>query len=301
MVNYKNKNKWKSKAKKGEVIFSNHKLEFIRFFNAHKKICDEISGLKYHVIGTVHGDERKVITKKNFNVGINKLRSFVTDYFYNIDDKGQGEELNRMIGKLEDSFNNDVVYKSFIAKGDNIGITQEVMFNKLYLKYLLQSFEITYYMSIYLQKSLNLSSKEIIKTVAFVDYDSFFNNLSHYRDETVSVLSNLSYINLYDNFKKILGYYYTYRYLLDIESNNLIKKSIFLLYGYITDENTIKRIIRIKGGGDISKDYLYMVNKDFQIIKDLFNWIYNICNKGLKNKNILPKTKVRLMEDNTLI
>ena len=33
-------------AKRGVVSYANHKLEFLTFFEDHKKICDEISGLR---------------------------------------------------------------------------------------------------------------------------------------------------------------------------------------------------------------------------------------------------------------
>lgn len=301
MVNYKNQDNFYKESNKGEIIFANHKLEFLRFFESHKKLCDEISGLKRHTVNNIHHEEKIIINKKNFIIGINRLSAFVTDYFHYIDEEFQRREISERYNKLEAEFNNDTEYHSLVSKGDDVSVSQEVILTKLYLKYLIECFEIGHLVSKYLQKSLNIASKEILKTIHFVDYDGFYNNLSHYRDETVNDLSNIKYETIFENYKKLIGYFYTYRYLMNKDSDEVIKRTIMSIYEYITSAGTIKNIIWIKEGSELSNSKKQDIKVEFLVIRDLFNGIYILCNNNLKNKNILPKSKVDVLIDNTLI
>lgn len=301
MVNYKNKEEIMRSNNKGEIIFANHKLEFYRFFEAHKKLCDQISGLKYHTINNIHNEQKIVITHENFSIGINRLNAFITDYRHYITDELQLKQILTRFQELEEEYNNDEEYQQLVKRKGNMSINQEIRLNTLYLKYLINCFEIAHLTSKYLQKSLNIASKEINKNIHFVDYDGFFNELSKYRDETVQDLSNLKYETIFDNYKKLLGYVYTYGYLMTIDSFELVKETMKTLYEYITEPNTMRFIIKIREGGEITNTQKDIMKQEFKIVRRTFNNVYVLCNSSLKNKNILPKTKIEITYDRTLI
>ncbi|GAG22941.1 unnamed protein product, partial [marine sediment metagenome] len=242
------------------------------------------------------------IDKYSFDYALKKLNAFIIDYLHYIDETGRVEEINRDFNKLEQQFNNDTNYHSYVHIGKgNLNISQEIQFNKKYISYIYKAFDLSFLMSNYLQKSLNLTSREIIKNIQFVNYDGFFQNLSHYRDEMSNNLSNLKYENLYEHFKKILGYYYTYRYLIIKEYQNDISSLLKLIYQYIIDDKIIRNIIRIKENAELTPTFKQDIRKDFVVLRNAFNKIYYLCNYSLSMKNILPKNKSDILVDNTLI
>lgn len=301
MVKYDNKEAFLSDAKKGEIVFANHKLEFLRFFESHKKLCDEIAGLKYFNVSNFGEVNKILISRENFIVGIRKLNSFIIDYLHYIEDKGEVDEVLNRFETLENDFINDEVYNSFVKKKDNLSNEQEINFSKKYINYLVKAFDISYLMSKYLQKSLNIASREIVKNIQFVNYDGFFNNLSVYREEVANELSNLQYENIFDNFKKLMGYFYTYRYLISNREQIHIRDLLRLIHNYITLDETIRVIIKIKDDVEFSISMKQELRNEFIVLRNAFNKIYYLCNYSLSMKNILPKSKTDVLVDNTLI
>ena len=59
-----------------EVGFVNHFYEFSRFYDRHKELCDELSGMKT-VLNRERGgeDTRNAIDAQNFHLAISKLHS----------------------------------------------------------------------------------------------------------------------------------------------------------------------------------------------------------------------------------
>lgn len=285
---------------KGEIQYKNHKLEFLRFFKSHKKLCDEISGLKYHILDP-NTNTRIFITKQNFSLAIKKLNSFMIDYIHYIDETPKQKHIESEFYKLEEEFNNDNEYMLFSNRYNNLSITNQILFSKKYIYYLKKTFDISYLISKYLQNSLNIASKEIMKSLQFVDYDGFFNNLSIYREEVANDLSNLKFSTLFDNYKKIMGYYYTYRYLINRREQEHINQLLNIIYEYLTIEEVIKYIIQLNSEGEVNISKIKEMREDFIIIRNSFNRIYYLCNYCLSLKNILPKSNKEILIDNTLI
>ncbi len=281
-----------------EVIYSNHNLEFLRFYKSHKKICDEISGLKEHYRDE---DNRIKINMTNFQIGINLLRAYVIDYFYIISDQVYGRKIMNNLFDLEKRFGEDNEFHKLIEKIDGLNDNKIREINEKYLKYLIEAFEIINLMSRYLQRSFNLSVKEIEKQISFINYDGFYENFNQYKAETSLDFSNISFEGLYDNYKKLLGYFYTYRYLFTETGDNLIKKHMDKLLEFILSDEISKNIIKLKNDAELSNTTTTQMKENLVIIKDAFSLIYNNCNKELSNKKILPKEEVDELEDNTLI
>lgn len=286
--------------KKGEVIHSNYRLEFLRFFRNHKILCDEISGLKSIIINK-ETKEKVLITKSNFIFGINKLNSFIIDNKHYITEYSKRIYIEKEFEKLEFEFINDKEYNNYIKKGNDLTITNQIIFNKKYIYYLRKSLDVFHIMSMYLQNSLNIASREIIKNIKFVDNEGFFNNLSIYRDEISNDLGNIKFSTLFDNYKKLMGYFYTYRYLINKNWQKHIIKLLDNLYNYIVLEDVIKYIIQLNTRGDISISKTDIMREEFINIRKSFNMIYFLCNYNLCIKNILPKSKKEILVDNTLI
>lgn len=286
--------------RKGEIIHTNHKLEFLRFFAGHKRLCDEISGLKYHKVNSL-SDKKILIGKHNFILAIKKLNSFIIDYIHYIEVGAKSSHIEKDFEKLEFEFTNDDEYHGFVKKGDSLSVTNQILVNKKYIYYLRRTFDVSYLMSQYLQNSLNIASREIIKNIQFVDYDGFFNNLSVYRDEVANDLSNLKFSTLFDNYKKLMGYFYTYKYLINKREQKHIVDLLDIIYDYLVLDDVIKFIILVNTEGDINLTRIKDMRDEFIIIRNAFNKIYYLCNYSLSLKNILPKSNKDVLVDNTLI
>ncbi len=286
--------------RRGEIIYTDHRLEFLRFFKDHKNLCDEISGLKYHGVNNLT-KEKILIGKSNFILAIKKLNSFIIDYNHYIEEDAKSNHIKREFEKLEFDFIDDEEYDGFIKKGDGLSVGNQILFNKKYIYYLRRTFDIFYLMSQYLQNSLNIASREIIKNLQFVDNDGFFNNLSVYRNEVANDLSNLKFSTLFDNYKKLMGYFYTYRYLINKREQIHIMGLLDVIYDYLVLEDVIKFIILVKDDSDINLTRVKNMREEFIIVRNAFNKIYYLCNYSLSLKNILPKSNKDVLVDNTLI
>lgn len=298
MVDYKQQDKVNNELRKGEIIFANHKLEFLRFFESHKRLCDEIAGLKYH---TLTDTTKLLIDRSNFDFGIKKLNSFIIDYLHYIEEEPKRNHVEGEFKQLEEEFINDINYHNYIKKKEDLSSLQDMDFNKRYVYYLMKAFDISYLMSKYLQKSLNLASREVVKNIQFINYDGFFNNLSIYREEVANNLSNFKYETLFDHFKKIIGYFYTYRYLITNREQKHIDTLLKLIHKYIINGDTARTILKMKESGELSNSFKSDIRSDLIILRDAFNKVYYLCNYSLSMKNILPKTKTDILIDNTLI
>jgi hypothetical protein len=301
MANNKYEDSVSNSLKKGEIIHTNHKLEFLRFFKSHKRLCDEISGLKHHKISNLD-NKLILIDRVTFIYAVRKLNSFIIDYLHYVGESVKRDHVMSEFYKLESDFDGDGEYQGFVKKWDNLSVGKNILFNKKYIYYLKRTFDVSYLMSQYLQNSLNIASREIVKNIQFVDYDGFFNNLSVYREEVANDLSNLKFETLYSNYKKLMGYFYTYRYLINKREQNHILGLLNLIYDYIILDNVVKYIILVNtGGSDISPSKVKDMCMELIIIRNSFNKIYFLCNFSLSLKNILPKSKKEVLVDNTLI
>jgi hypothetical protein len=108
-------------------------------------------------------------------------------------------------------------------------------------------------------------------------------------------IANYRVKNTLDLFKKVIGYYYTYRVLFLTEEKSLLDLEVYKLYEIITDPKAITLIKK----SDTTK------NEDIRSfaveIKYFFQKIYSHTNTFLSRRNILPKIKQRQLMDFTLI
>lgn len=291
---------FKGNNKRGEVSFTNHKLEFISFFNRHKNFCDEISGLKYHSLGGINEEERVLIGKDNFLLAIRSLDSFITEFIVYVYEFAKKDVIRVEFNKLESEFIKDDEYWELTKKNGNINVSDDIIFTKKYLYYLKKCFEISFLLSKYSQSSLNISTNEIVKSLDFVSYDAFFNNLNNYKKEVALVLANSSFNNLFDSFKKVFGFFYTYRYLMAIKEQNHILYLFDCIFDYMVDDDNIRNLIRLRNGNLNNDDQADLIN-EFVVVRKAFNMVFELVIRNLQLRNILPKPNNEVLIDNTLI
>lgn len=287
---------------KEEIPFANYKQEFFRFYEDQKKRCDEIAGLKIRTVGDVEAPDRMIINRSNFIYGIKRLNSFIIDYLYLVE-PSKIDKIKQNFSKLEKDYLEDEEYHSYIRKSIASGLSnsQNLEFNKKYLQYLKRTFDVFYEMNTYLKDSLNITSRGISKRIKFVDYDTFFQNLSKYRDEVSDDISNIEFSSIFDHYKKIMAYYYTYKYLVPRSIQNTLEKALEYIFRFITDSETAKEITKIKDGQEISNNQKKIINDNLRIIRDCFNTIYYYVNYSLSLKDILPKGKINVLVDKSLV
>ena len=216
-----------------EVGFVNHFYEFSRFYDRHKELCDELSGMKKILTRDRGGEDAKnVIDAQNFHFGISKLHSFLIDNMHYINDMNDRECLQKRIFDLEIRYQNDSEYLEFASKSR--GLSDEIIFKTKYFNYLLECFNIASSIMTVLQTSLMISPKSIRKSIVYHDDSKFFVNLGQYRDEVSDNLADFKCSTALDHTRKVIGYYETYNLFMDLEQRNdldkLIKLSIFSIY-----------------------------------------------------------------------
>lgn len=286
---------------KGEVKLANHSLEFFSFYEKHKRLCDEMSGLKIRAVGETTGPDVMIITRDKFSYAIKRLDSFLINYLHNTIDKSTRDRLETEIYRLEEDFLEDEDYQKLIQKKDNLSLTQDVEFDKRYLNYLIRAFNISHEIGLELQKTLLPSTKSISSHLKYYDYNGFYKNLNTYRDEMSDDLSNFSYGKIINHLKKITGYYFTYRYLINKRNQKHIDELLSILYSYVNNEQVLREIKKLKESEDYTNTFISDIKRKTQKVKKTLNKIYLLCNLSLSIKNILPKPQTKELLDKTLI
>lgn len=296
MVNYKEKRQDLS-----NIRFVNHKHEFNNFFKNHKRFCDEISGVKYSAVGELDTVKKTLITRNNFDVGIKKTNAYIINNMYLIDDNHKIRIINGRFHKLEIEYLEDTIYHNYVYKENNLSKTQDVDFTARYIRYVIKCFEIASQFNDFLQESINLSGTQIIRKLAFVDYDAFFDNLSIYREEMADNIADLSFTNVFEKYKKLMGYFYSYQYLFSIKNSNQIKQTLGRTLQLITSEESIRIILKLKDNVELTSSFKKESRQKLMTIRNGFNVVLNACNFSLSLRNVLPKSKDEVLYDRTLI
>lgn len=280
-----------------EVEFANHMLEFIRFYNKHKDLCDEISGIKKR-IWYENGEEKSLeINAHNFLFAIKRVESFVIDNVHYIKDRYVRNKIEEKTLKLEEDYSNDVDYNKLKDKKD---LTEEkkIEFNRMYFNYIIRCFNIAHEVSINLQSSLMIGTKDIKKNLKFHNSQQFFENLAKYRDEMSNDIANYLFKDTLKHMKKIMGYHYTYRIMISKKKIFDIDYLMRLIFSYVMNKETLR--LMFKKGEYTQKEKEELKRKSY-FIKMVFMSIYKMTNEELSDRNILPKVETEVLIDKTLI
>jgi len=287
-------------SKKGEVLWSNYTREFLRFYNKHRFLCDEISGAKKKFYTDEKGVQREeLIDRSNFLKGIQKLNAFIIDNIHYIKKNKDKLIIRGKIEAIEQRYLQDTSYHRINEKGLNISKTEAKEINKLYFNYLIEVFETSYQMSILLQDSMMISTSEIKKTLKYHVADTFFENLSKYRDEVSDDISRFSILSVDKHIRKMLGYYYTYKFMLN-ESDSVVIDELFSLCLGLINSDSISKYIHI---GTVSESM--RLNQKLELvklgipIKRALAKVYEVINNALSEVNILPKINKEVHIDRT--
>jgi len=286
-----------------EVEFVNHILEFSRFYDKHKDLCDEITGMKKRVWYEDDVEKKMEIQRHNFLYAIKRLDSFVIDNIHYITQKNRRDEITQRMRKLEDEYINDEKYHSFTEKERNrflLSDNEKIEYNQLYFHYITKSFDISHDMNMYLQESLMISTSDIKKNIKFYNDQRFFYNLAAYRDEVSNDIANFSFMYLLKHFKKILGYHYTYRILVPKKELFDIDALINGIFSYIMNRETLE-LHNEANKEKILPAVKARIKQESVWVKSVLAEIYKMTNEALSEKNILPKVDTEVLIDKTLI
>lgn len=283
-----------------EVRFANHIYEFLRFYDKQKLLNDEIAGLK-RIAHDVKGVEHTyLIGKDNFSLGIKRLYAFVIDNLQYIGSYLDSKMVLDALEKLENSYYNDKRYQELAAMPTK-NYEEEVEHTLKYLDYLVKSFRIGNWMCNLLQNSLMVGTRDIKKSVQYFNEREFFEHLSRYRDEVSSEISNFQLVNLFEHFKKIVAYYYTYRILLIKSERVLLDEIVEDCIDMITDRKMAELIIGLKNNHWVDQDDKEKIQEWTVRLRNVFATIYYSTNKELSNRNVLPKVHRKIFMDTSLI
>jgi len=131
------------------------------------------------------------------------------------------------------------------------------------------------------------------KEIIYREDSPFFENLGKYREGISNSLSNFKLVNVIENFKYVLGYYYTYSNLIDEEFLIEFKPIISGLQREILNKETISLMFKLSKGQSISTDEqlrVKMISKDLKKALQLFYYTINVL---LRKKNIFPNAVQR--------
>lgn len=289
------------KAQVHEVIIANHIREFSRFYDKHKTLCDEITGVKKRTIIEKGNPLPIEITRLNFHFAIKRLYAFIIDNIHYVTEKDKRNEIEVEINNIEQSFINDSDYNEYVKRNDSLVIDDKIKFNIKYFKYVLRCFELSGKFVKYLQNSLMINTKDIKKSISFFEYGNFFENLSQYRDEISNDLSDFRFKDILTHLKKIIGYHYTYRVFMLQTELEVIDLLINTLISYVLKEEFVGYIIKTNKNDFLTNDERFDIQIETIFIKQILSRIYVLMNESLSERNILPKVSKKELIDKTLI
>ncbi|MFX0132283.1 MAG: hypothetical protein ACFFDN_01425 [Candidatus Hodarchaeota archaeon] len=283
-----------TRFKKEEVTYAKHYLEFLHFYTKHRNLCDEISGLKKYT-KIENGHEKEIsTTKQNFDSAIKRLDSFIIDnsHYMNKIDK---QNIKNKINEIYSSFYGDTKYTQLASK-EILSRDEEILFNKLYFKYILKCFYTIDTICEALQDSVMLNTNRIRKAIKYFNADGFYENLAKYRSEVCDMIANMKFKDTFISYKKVLGYHFTYRIMVEGQQREKIDVIINKLTRYIFGNEFLNLIY--------SNNEEHLINdkrNELMFIKECISKIYVLTNESMSKKNILPKVDRNIKKDLTLI
>ncbi len=285
--------------REGEVKFSIYGGEFARFYENHKKLCDQISGLKIKSLYNPLGNVNITINQDNFLEAIQSLSGFFSDVSHYMDIL-QRKILRSKIDDLEEEYLKDEIYANLLTKKKDLSSSQRLEKDKLYLNYLTKSLKVASEIFESLQKSMAVTTSDIVKMIRYENFDEFYSQLTAYRNEMIDSISHFSYKDMLSNIKKTMGYYYTYSYLIGKREKFWIEELFKILIDYYNEEETVRNIIQIEENelSESKRKELKQLSAD---IKSILEKIYFLCNYSLSQKNILIKTSEKVLIDKSLV
>lgn len=282
-----------------EVKFKNHLSEFQRFYTNHKSFCDEITGIRPRSIREDNEVKEFYITKENFIFAIRKLSAFVIDNLHYIKSIADVRKMQQDVKNLELRFLSDREYNVLSKKQRTA--TEEVILTQKYLTYIMEIFDIGNRLVNLLQSSIMIATSTTAKNIEYYNEISFFDELSRYRTEICDSLSNYRFSDTLLQLKKIIGYHYTYKILLDQNEQDFIENLLKMLIGEILKPDVVKLMQKVAErhtlNNDEQKNMVYLHTN----IKEALEKIYYITNKNLSERKILPKIQRKVHIDKTLI
>lgn len=283
-----------------EVKFKNHISEFKRFYSAHKSFCDEVAGIKPRLFKEKSEAEEFFIGKKNFIFAIRKLLAFVIDNLHYVKNVGDRRMLESACYKLEQDFIDDKVYHEIASKKTKTA-EEEIVLTKKYLEYIMRIYATGNKLTNLLQNSIMISTSRVAKHIEYYNEGNFFDELSIYRSEISDSISNYRFSDTLDQLKRILGYHYTYKILLDYEDQKFTEDLLLALIDEILKEDILKLITKVANSQYLTDEEKKSMTEYHSSIKKALLKIYYITNMGLSERKILPKIERKIHIDKTLI
>jgi len=282
-----------------EVKFKNHLSEFQRFYANHKSFCDEVTGIRPRSIVENGITKEFFIDKDNFIFAIRKLNAFVIDNLHYIKSIADSRKIQKDLDELENGFINDKVYQSLANRKRSA--TDEIILTKKYLEYIIVIFDIGNRLVNLLQSSIMIATSMVAKNIEYYNEISFFDELSRYRTEISDSISNYRFSDTLIQLKRIIGYHYTYKILLDQDEQDFIEKLLKMLIKEILKEDVVKLIQKVTERHTLRDDEKAKLDYLHLNIKRALLKIYYITNKNLSERKILPKIQRKVHIDKTLI
>ena len=286
----------------GVINFANYNKEFLRFYDKHRFLCDEIAGNRKRFYTNSEGVQvEEVVTKYNFLKGIQKANAFIIDNIHYVKRHKDKILIQNMIFDLELRYLSDDNYHRLSIKKGNLNAQDLLTFNLKYFKYLIEVFELSYQMTLLIQDSMMISTRGVKKTIKFHSNIAFFDNLSEYRDEVSDDISRFHITTANKHVRKMLGYVYTYKFILNSYSVSVIDQLMSSVLSIITSEEITKHLLQAKQTDSLSiQQKLYLAKKGIPIKKALMK-AYELVNTSLGEVNILPKINKEIFTDRSLI
>ncbi len=287
-----------------EVRYKNHLAEFQRFYYNHKSFCDEIAGNKSRMIfdGVEHKELK--ITKDTFIYAIRRLYAHVIDNLHYIKNIKDERKIEQEVEQLEQDFLNDSEYQKLADKGlpfNRRTAGEEITITKLYLVYVIRIYNTGNKLNNLLQNSLMIATSSVSKDVEFYTEVNFYDELSKYRTEISDAISNFRFSDTLSQLKKIIGYHYTYKILMDKDDQRFTHKLLKMLIDEVLDDSVIRLLRKVREDEFKTESEKRQIRKIHYSIRKILLKVFRITNWNLSNRKILPKILRKVHIDKTLI
>jgi len=282
------------------VKWATHEYEFQRFYEAHQKICSNISGVLNVMLHTDDYEYRPIIiNKSNFDIAIKNLEIFFHENEQYFTNKLNVRDINIKLNDLEDDYINNNEYHYLVKKVNDLNEQQKIKLESMYLKYMIECFNILEEIVIYLQPTIMINLNNISKKVRYSSEITFYRELSKYRDLMKTGLSSFQYVNMSRSIRVLLSYHYTYRFLMDTKRCTYIDELFSKLLSYMLNTKTLRRIEKLKNTNyeDLTVEQKSKIREHNKWIKKVMYKIYYLTNKALSDRDVLPRAKKKILMD----
>jgi len=237
----------------------------------------------------------------NLNKGYKRLLTFYSSYSHYL--LNAEDDLRKQILDEITQLKENIRYKELVKKirVDNLNYLELIDKNNIYyntVKNIFEYFEIFFKELAFddIMPALTSNVGDYEKSVLFACYEKFYLHLFNLHAKIGESLTNFNIINFMDSFKLLMAFYYGFSFYMNQKTKNQILELFLETWNKYNNIDNMKLIEKMLRKTANKKDLEQLKHNEEDVFISV-NYIFDLINRDLPKKNLMPKKKEKIIGD----